>query len=452
MDGKKIAIIGAGVVVLILLALLLIVKPFGGGAKTEDPTRMNTLRLAEEYLDKQEFQRALDLLDTLLIKDVNDQEARDLRDRVIQARQKAEEEARAAEASRQDDLKDTLSSLGSSLQNQQISTQDAAAAAAEAERRRLEDELRRQQEMAALEEQIRQAEERKRQEEERLAQLSQEAREKELKVQQLIREGIALLEDRSFVTARNKFNEALGLDVNSAPAYAYMGEAYFQEDEKNQMNIQKAVENANRAVERDRNLWVPHNTLGKIYVQTRNWDNAVAEFREASRLNPENADLLFELGKAQYRAGKFADARQSFESCIHLQPEHERAYYNLGTTFMQLGNLSQALTAYKKAAQIDPTYASAHFSAADVLSRQKNYAAAQEYYKKAAVLEPDNDRYLLAQGINEFRLNTFAVAEGTFRKALAVNDQLPETNYNLSLTLVKLGKPAEALEYAVKAV
>ena len=66
MDKKRILIIAAA---LILIAAL--VAGFlafrGGGKETADPTRNNTLLLAQDYLDKGEFQRALDLLDGKLL-------------------------------------------------------------------------------------------------------------------------------------------------------------------------------------------------------------------------------------------------------------------------------------------------------------------------------------------------------------------------------------------------
>ena len=157
------------------------------------------------------------------------------------------------------------------------------------------------------------------------------------------------MQSSNFRGARDNFTEAISLDPRAAEAYAQMGEAYFQEDDSNQINIREAVEYANKAVNYDDSLWIPHNTLGKIYVQTRNWNEAIKEFKEASRLNPEDANILYELGKVQYRAGQFNDAKISFEGVTHLDPGFSKAYYNLGVVYNKLGNARSALDAYKKA-------------------------------------------------------------------------------------------------------
>jgi len=460
MDRNKLFLIGGGVLLLIALGVggfLLFNKKAPEPVVIEqvDNTRKNTLILAQDYLDQGEFQRALDLLDSLLIQDATDSEAKALRDRIIDARKVALDSEKAEERQNQEELVDSLEDLGNSISEQTVQQVDPA----ELERQRQAEELRRQQEalrrqeeMAALQAQIAAAEERRIAEEERLAALSQAEREKAREVLELINEGVEYLESLNYAQAISTFDQALDLDSSAAPAYAYKGESYFQQDSSSQINIQEAVKNANKAIQNDQNLWVPHNTLGKIYSQTKNWDNAVTEFREASRLNPENSDVLYNLGKAQYRSRNFNDARQSFEGCVHLDSTHSRAYYNLGATYIQLGNLGSALDSYTKSAEADPDFSAAYFSIGEVLKRQGKYVEADSAYKQAATLAPENFNYTLALATNLFRLGRYGEAETGFRKAVAINPDKPEASYNMALTLNIQGKPEEALEYAVKAV
>ncbi len=44
--------------------------------------RLNTLKLAEDYYKQKEYQRALDLLDKVLINNPDDEDAKNLRDRI----------------------------------------------------------------------------------------------------------------------------------------------------------------------------------------------------------------------------------------------------------------------------------------------------------------------------------------------------------------------------------
>ncbi|MDR2182036.1 MAG: hypothetical protein LBN92_05080, partial [Treponema sp.] len=85
-DRRKMVIIG-GCAVLVLAGALLffLTRGNGGGAK-----RDNTLLLAREYIDKGEFQRALDLVDGILIENPGDEEARALRDEAVEGKRLAE--------------------------------------------------------------------------------------------------------------------------------------------------------------------------------------------------------------------------------------------------------------------------------------------------------------------------------------------------------------------------
>ncbi|MDR1893084.1 MAG: tetratricopeptide repeat protein [Spirochaetales bacterium] len=269
---------------------------------------------------------------------------------------------------------------------------------------------------------------------------------------------MGLLGQGNFAQARSSFDQAIALDAQSARAYAYKAESYFQENPENASALQQAVENANRAVQYDQNLWVPHNTLGKIYAQQRNWDQAITEFREAARLNPQDADVLFEMGKAQYRAGAFDAARQTFESSIYLNSGNSRALYNLGITYLRLANpptrahLNSALSAQQRAVAVDPAYAEAQFALGDVLSRLNRDGEALTAYRQAATLSPDNITYHIALGTCSYRLNRYGDAEASFRRALQIQGDHPTANYNLALTLDQEGKSAEALPFALQAV
>ncbi len=162
---KRIIIVAAAVLVLIAgVVLFLTLGNNDSGTAVMDETQKvkeNTMILARDYLEKGDFQRALDLLDGLLIKDASDEEVRKLRDEVFSARKLAEQEEKQASDQKQNDLVETLEDLGESISKNtsvnnntiipQKSAEQAAAEAA-AEQKRLEEQMR------ALEEQKRLAE------------------------------------------------------------------------------------------------------------------------------------------------------------------------------------------------------------------------------------------------------------------------------------------------------
>ena len=80
MNNKNKVLVAAIIAVALLLAIGGTLLLAGGASGRE---RSNMLALAREYIDRGDYDRALDLLDRLIIKDVNDQEARALRDEAL---------------------------------------------------------------------------------------------------------------------------------------------------------------------------------------------------------------------------------------------------------------------------------------------------------------------------------------------------------------------------------
>lgn len=92
MDRRVLVAAGAAVLIIFLVISLLL----GFGSRIFDrkeprlTERENTLKLAELYMEKAEYDRALDLLDKLLLGNPNDSEALELQDKVLAAKRKAE--------------------------------------------------------------------------------------------------------------------------------------------------------------------------------------------------------------------------------------------------------------------------------------------------------------------------------------------------------------------------
>ena len=338
--NRKVLIIGAAIlIILLVLGSILIFRGCGSGK--EDPgmrQKNNTLTLARDYMNRGEYQRALDLLDRLIIDFGEDSSIRELREEILAAMRQDTEASRLADREKQDELTRTLGELGQSIQQtasrpiqttviqQPPAKQDTSA------------------ENAAR---------------------TREEQEKNRRVRELIDRGIREMAQSQFTNARKSFEAALDIKPDTAEAYAQMAESYFQEDNTNAPSLQKALENANKAVALDPNLWIPHNTLGKIFAETRNYPEAISEFNIAARLNPEDYLIPFELGKVQFRARMFPDAARSFERSTHLNARFDRGYFNLGVTLERTGDQAGALTAYRNAARVNPQYATAHFAVAE---------------------------------------------------------------------------------------
>jgi Tfp pilus assembly protein PilF len=87
----------------------------------------------------------------------------------------------------------------------------------------------------------------------------------------------------------------------------------------------------------DPSLYMAHTQLAAMLEQTGAWDEAVLERQRAVDANPENGELLIDLGLTLARAGRMEPALAAFDQGGELNPRDPRAPYHAGVTAMQLG-------------------------------------------------------------------------------------------------------------------
>src|SRR4030042_522705 len=215
-------------VLIIVLAVLLLARAAGGtwlGITARDRAarqqageeRANTLELARGYMERQEYERAMELLDRLLLKNPKDQEASALLDEIIRRKQASALESKqqelAAMQRQQAQLQAGRQELGSSLEEK---TPQERTPVVVAPKQVPED-----------------------------ASAKERARLK--KINSLMAQGVQKLNDEQYAAARKLFGEVLELDPDNAQANAYSGKAWFDENPENPANVQAAVDSSTRA-------------------------------------------------------------------------------------------------------------------------------------------------------------------------------------------------------------
>ncbi|MEM5947998.1 tetratricopeptide repeat protein [Spirochaetia bacterium 38H-sp] len=451
---KKMLFISIGIVFFLLLV--------GGIAflivDAKNAERHNAMVLAKEYAEQNEYQRALDILDALLLKNPGDKEVRELKDKILEEKKAYEEDLRKKEldelARQQERLNSSLSQLSQSL-SQNANNQAESLAD---KQRQAEEEARRR------------AEEEKRKEEERLAKLSEEERKKEEMIKALIKEGTEALEEQQYVAARQKFSDVLGIDLQDsikesehhATALAYTAESFYEEGD-----VKGAVEKAQEAIDTNKNVWQSYYVLGKIYSDNKNYESAEEQFKKALALNPQSAESLYELGKVQYMMGlskqrsnptlskqKFNDARLSFSRCLEIMPSWINAHYNLALTYEKLSDRAMAKKEFLSVIALDPQNTGALLKLGEYLRDEGKYKESETYYKRIIAYSPDEYRALRGLGLTYYYAGDPVNAEKMLKKAISTEKGADDTVsfYNLALVLIEQDKSQDALTYAQKAV
>ncbi|HEY6250967.1 MAG TPA: tetratricopeptide repeat protein [Candidatus Angelobacter sp.] len=94
--------------------------------------------------------------------------------------------------------------------------------------------------------------------------------------------GSALNEQKSYVEAQKALTHSLDLKPESAEAHYELARSLW-----GLQKLEPAETEANRAIELNKDYVSPHVLMGNIYLDQSDPDDAIAEFREALRLEPQ---------------------------------------------------------------------------------------------------------------------------------------------------------------------
>ena len=91
-------------------------------------------------------------------------------------------------------------------------------------------------------------------------------------------------------------------------------------------------------------------------------EEAEEAFKQAIRIDPDDAEAHYNLGLAYYELGFYKDAIEAFKQAIRIDPDFAEAHGNLGVTYGKLGFYKDAIEAFKQVIRIDPDDVKAHYN------------------------------------------------------------------------------------------
>jgi len=124
-------------------------------------------------------------------------------------------------------------------------------------------------------------------------------------------------------------------------------------------------------------------------LATLELDRAIAEYRTAIRLHPNDAAAHYELGNSLDEEGDRDGAIAEYRTAIRLQPDHAQAHNNLGNVLHQEGDLDGAIAEWRTAIRLHPHDAVAHYDLGRELWTKGDREAAFDEFHAAYRLAPN---------------------------------------------------------------
>ncbi|MBP3561304.1 MAG: tetratricopeptide repeat protein [Treponema sp.] len=475
---QKIAIC-SGIAAVVILVIVLCAK--GCGAASNNKVRANTFSVVRMYLEKGQYDRAMDKLDELLLKNPTDEEALALMDEIL-----AKKNGEASGASLNSNvtvevdtqgLTDAMQSSIESMKHELAKTNQTAVENQKA----MADLLKKQQQQAAEEQQrleeqkIQQkaAEEQRKKEEaarkaaeEALAKKNAQLKKEIDAVNDEIMQGKVALNSGNINSALEHFEKAQknlpvseGEPAFSGSKYSEIAAALYDAAGKSTGDDKKRLEStaliyAENAVSKNPKDASSHYIIGMNALANKDYQKAHDELTKAAMYDGKNYLYYYNLGRVQYMMKKFTAAKSSFSTSAMLNTAFAPARYNLGLTNLRLNDQKSALSEFRKAHDVDPRHEKAYLEEARLLTKLGDFNGAISAYTNVVKINNTNRAALGELGNVYTQIKKYADAESSFRKSLAMlpaGTDDPLTYYNLSTVLFEQGKSEEAIAYAKKA-
>jgi serine/threonine protein kinase/Tfp pilus assembly protein PilF len=224
--------------------------------------------------------------------------------------------------------------------------------------------------------------------------------------------------------ARKSFEQALKFDPNYAPALAGLSHVeglYYRDLDSNPSHLARSEEFAKRALAADPDLGEAHIAMAQSYALHFDYPRAVGEFREATRLEPDNPlawDLL-SWALAYEQPPDAIEAEKAAREAIRLQPTSAAAQYHLGRALLFQTRYQEAATAFQRAEELGSNRYR-NLGMAQLALAQANYDEALKYMSEIDTKKTTIDQYWLA---------AIYSAKGDKDKSLAAMQQALQTGF-----------------------
>jgi protein O-mannosyl-transferase len=252
-----------------------------------------------------------------------------------------------------------------------------------------------------------------------------------------LNEGYELNERGETDKAVQHYEEALRLNPRFAEAHNALGVALAKKGRQ-----KEAKEHFDQALRLKPDYSDARSNVGA--ASQGKTDQALANLAAAAKLNPDNAEVQFNLGMALVQKGKGVEAMPYLSEALRLKPEFVEARDWMGNAYTVQGKMEEAIVQFKEALRINPDFAEAHNDWGIALASQSKYKEAVDHYKEALRIKPDMAEAHNGLGNVYFYTNRLAEATAEFKEAIRIAPAAG-THRNLGMLFAQQGKMNEAI-------
>ncbi len=185
-------------------------------------------------------------------------------------------------------------------------------------------------------------------------------------------------------------------------------------------------------------------SMGDALLDRSDYPGAIAEYREALK---QGADPLVHhgIGEALYYQNDFDGAIAEYREAIRLKPDFVEAHSDMGLAMSGKHDVQSAIAEFREALKIDSSYAGAHYGLATVLLENNELDQAEAEYREAFRLEPDYSDAHFGLGDVFLKKGKLDDAAAEFQEAIRENPKNVSAHISLGQLFLMRGQIDRAI-------
>jgi tetratricopeptide (TPR) repeat protein len=235
-----------------------------------------------------------------------------------------------------------------------------------------------------------------------------------------------------YQTALTFINKAIEIQNDQPNFYVLRAKANYKVGNKN-----LAMDDLNKSLSVSPSFDAYH-LRGKLFLENNDLEKAKKDFRAAYEINPENADLLFDLGYLEFLNGENQLALDYYIKASKYNSRNPATYVNIGNLYSMMGDSKLAIDNYSKALVLDTTDGIAYYNRANEKMLLGDFSGAVEDYENSLLIDSLNISTLFIIAEAKIKLNDIAGALNNYSTIIKLDSTSAKAYYLRGMNEVSL--------------
>jgi tetratricopeptide (TPR) repeat protein len=132
-----------------------------------------------------------------------------------------------------------------------------------------------------------------------------------------------------------------------------------------------------------------HKEQALVYAKMGQYDQALGEFGQALKIDPQDAEIYNNRGSIYTLKGQYDSSIADFNKALELNPRYAKAYYNRALAYYYQGGYDQAISDLNKTIEFHPNDVEAYHNRGLAHDQKKDYDKAISDFNMAIALKRD---------------------------------------------------------------